>query len=434
VEKEISSNNDSSKAPFRGFGGINEAIILAGGLGTRLKDAVPDLPKCMAPVNGRPFLFYVINYLRSQGIEKFIFSLGYKHEIIEEYLNDQFSTLNFQCSIEKEPLGTGGAILAACYKTSEENVLVVNGDTLFKVSVPEAASFHLKKKSHCTLVLKPMKNFDRYGVVELHEDNSIEKFQEKQFYKTGLINGGVYILNVPAFMDEELPSRFSFEKDWLEKYHATRKIFATIQDEYFIDIGIPEDYKRVQEELKQESLDLKNIDNNWTLFLDRDGVINHDKENDYIRNQDEFRFYDEAKEAIKIFSEKFGKIFIVTNQRGVGKQLMTEDDLNNIHSFLKTEITESGGRIDEVYYCTAFDSKDPDRKPNPGMAHQAKIDFPEIDLSRSIIVGNKPSDMFFGRNAGMYTIYLATTHPETAFPHPDIDLRFNSLIEFAKSL
>src|ERR1044071_3137602 len=105
---------------------INEAIILAGGLGTRLKEAVPDLPKCMAPVNGRPFLFYVINNLRSEGIERFIFSLGYKHELIETYLTTEFPTLDFQCSIEKEPLGTGGAILASCYKASEQTVLVAN--------------------------------------------------------------------------------------------------------------------------------------------------------------------------------------------------------------------------------------------------------------------------------------------------------------------
>ena len=111
--------------------GIKETIILAGGFGTRLREALPDLPKCMAPVNGRPFLYYVINYLRSQGIEKFIFSLGYKHEVIEAWLQTDFPTLDFQCLVEKEPLGTGGAILASCYKTSEQTVLVVNGDTLF---------------------------------------------------------------------------------------------------------------------------------------------------------------------------------------------------------------------------------------------------------------------------------------------------------------
>ena len=109
---------------------IKEAIILAGGLGTRLRESVPDLPKCMAPVAGRPFLFHVINYLRSQGVEKFIFSLGYKHELIEDYLSTQFSTLSYQCVIEEEPLGTGGAILLACTKATEKNIVVTNGDTL----------------------------------------------------------------------------------------------------------------------------------------------------------------------------------------------------------------------------------------------------------------------------------------------------------------
>src|SRR5437762_501368 len=105
-----------------------EAIILAGGLGTRLRDAVPDLPKCMAPVAGRPFLFYLINYLRSQGIEKFIFSIGYKHEVIEEWLAIQFATLSYETVVETEPLGTGGAIVLAAKCATGKNLLIANGD------------------------------------------------------------------------------------------------------------------------------------------------------------------------------------------------------------------------------------------------------------------------------------------------------------------
>ena len=413
---------------------IKEAIILAGGLGTRLKATIPDLPKCMAPVNGRPFLFYVINYLRSQGIEKFIFSLGYKHEVIEAYLQIEFSTLDYQSLIEKEPLGTGGAILACCYKTSEKTVMVVNGDTIFKVDFEKAFTDHVKHDSDCTLLLKPMENFDRYGVVELNDDDSIKRFEEKKFYKNGLINGGVYILNTEKFLAEELPGKFSFEKDYLEKYFETRKIYGSVQDEYFIDIGIPEDYFRVQQELKQPPLELKDIDKEWTLFLDRDGVINYEKKDDYIRNWQEFKFYEGAKDALKIFAEKFGTIIVVSNQRGIGKGLMTEEDLLGIHQNMQHEIEAAGGRINAIYYCTAIDSKAIYRKPNPGMAFSAKKDFPEIDLARSIIAGNKPSDMFFGKYAGMYSVYIASTHPETPFPHPNIDLRFNSLSDFAKAL
>ncbi len=119
---------------------IKEAIILAGGLGTRLREAVPDLPKCMAPVAGRPFLFHVINYLRSHGVEKFIFSLGYKHEVIEEYLRTHFATLAYSCAIEAEPLGTGGAIQLACRQATEKDVIVVNGDTLFKADLAVAST------------------------------------------------------------------------------------------------------------------------------------------------------------------------------------------------------------------------------------------------------------------------------------------------------
>ena len=413
---------------------IKEAIILAGGFGTRLRDAIPDLPKCMAPVNGRPFLFYVINYLRSQGIEKFIFSLGYKHEVISEYLQTDFPTLDFQCLVEKEPLGTGGAILASCYKASEKTVLVVNGDTIFKVDLEKAFADHLEHNSDCTLLLKPMETFDRYGVVELNEDDSIKSFEEKKFYKYGLINGGVYLLNTEQFLAEELPGKFSFEKDYLEKYFETRKIYGSVQDEYFIDIGIPEDYFRAQQELKQAPLDLKRVNHEWTLFLDRDGVINYEKQDDYIRNWQEFKFYEKTKDAMKIFAEKFGTIIVVSNQRGIGKGLMTEDDLAIIHQNMQLEIEDAGGRIDGIYYCTAVDSKAIYRKPNPGMAFSAKKDFPGIDLDRSIIAGNKPSDMLFGKNAGMYSVYIATTHPGNPFPHPNIDLRFTSLHDLAKAL
>jgi D-glycero-alpha-D-manno-heptose 1-phosphate guanylyltransferase len=413
---------------------MKEAIILAGGFGTRLRSALPDLPKSMAPVNGRPFLFYLINYLRSEGIEKFIFSLGFKHEVIEAYLNANLPTLDFSCIIEKEPLGTGGAILACCYKASEQTVLIANGDTLFKVNLQKALIDHNKNQSDYTLLLKPMENFDRYGVVELNDDDSIASFKEKQFYKEGLINGGVYILNTEQFLAEDMPSKFSFEKDYLEKYFDTRKIYGSVQDEYFIDIGIPEDYIRVQAELEQPPLDLNKIDESWTLFLDRDGVINYEKKDDYIRNWNEFKFYEEAKAAIKIFSKRFGRIIVVSNQRGIGRELMTEDDVLDIHKNMQAEIEASGGRVDGIYFCTATDSKNPYRKPNPGMAFNAKRDFPEIDLGKSIIAGNKPSDMLFGKNAAMYSVFIASTHPQTPFPHPDIDLRFNSLIDFAKTL
>ncbi len=180
--------------------------------------------------------------------------------------------------------------------------------------------------------------------------------------------------------------------------------------------------------------DLTRIDQHWTLFLDRDGVINHEKADSYIFHYGEFRFYDRVKEALRVFASVFGRIVVVTNQRGVGKGLMTAEDLEIIHEKMLAEIVLAGGRIDRIYYADSLDDNHPHRKPNPGMALSAKTDFPEIDLRRALMVGNNLSDMEFGRNAGMYTVYLRTTQPDQPLPHPAIDLAFNSLYDFAKHL
>ncbi len=235
-------------------------------------------------------------------------------------------------------------------------------------------------------------------------------------------------------MDEEFPAKFSFEKDYLESLFKERRIYGLVQDEYFIDIGIPEDYNRVQTELSSPPLNLESIDKSWTLFLDRDGVINEDKVGSYIFNPDEFHFMKGAPDFFKKLTEKFGHIIVVTNQRGVGRGLMTEDDLTAIHEKMTTAIKAVGGKIDGIYYAPAIVNNDPIRKPNPGMAFKAKADFPAIDLSKSIMVGNKHSDMLFGKNAGMYTVFVASTNPEVPFPHPDIDLRFDLLEDFVKAL
>ncbi|MEN9685615.1 MAG: hypothetical protein RLZZ28_1401 [Bacteroidota bacterium] len=176
------------------------------------------------------------------------------------------------------------------------------------------------------------------------------------------------------------------------------------------------------------------IDEDWTLFLDRDGVINHDKDNDYIRNWEEFRFYDTTLKALAVLAAYFKRMVVVTNQKGVGRGLMSLADLQNIHSNMQAEIAAAGGRIDRIYFCSDLSDDSIDRKPNPGMAFQAKKEFPEIDFQKSIIVGNRISDMGFGRNAGMHTVFLATTHPETPFPNELIDQRFPDLLAFAQSL
>lgn len=227
---------------------IKEVIILAGGIGSRLQPAVNDRPKCLALVNEVPFLSYLIEYLLSQKAEHFIFSLGYKHGMVKDFLEKNYPGLSCQLSIEETPLGTGGAIKLACSKVKGADVLICNGDTLFKANLEIVSNVHIDHDSLCTLSLKPMENFDRYGTVEISENSRITAFHEKQFCKSGLINGGVYALNKKRFLDQKLPEKFSFETDFLEK--QTSNLFGIIQQRFFIDIGIPEDYQRAQAEEK----------------------------------------------------------------------------------------------------------------------------------------------------------------------------------------
>lgn len=178
-------------------------------------------------------------------------------------------------------------------------------------------------------------------------------------------------------------------------------------------------------------LNIKTIDTTWTLFLDRDGVINEEKSGEYILHWKHFIFSKGVLEVFKKLSNSFGRIIIVTNQKGVGRGLMSQQNLDEIHTEMQKEVEAAGGRIDRIYACTDLDDTNINRKPNHGMALQARKDFPDIDFSKSIMVGNKPGDMRFGRNVGMFTVFVATTNPDEPFPHADIDLRFPSLSCFA---
>ncbi len=171
-----------------------------------------------------------------------------------------------------------------------------------------------------------------------------------------------------------------------------------------------------------------------TLFLDRDGVINYEKNNDYIHHWEEFRFYPGAPEAIAGLSRVFDLILIVTNQKGVGKGVTKEAELARIHENMTREIADAGGRIDAIYYCPDTDNESPNRKPNPGMAWQAKADFPQIDFAGSLMVGNNLSDLIFGRNAGMKTAFLRTTLPEQVIPEGLADIEAASLPDLLEKL
>ena len=223
-----------------------EVIILAGGLGTRLRSVVSEVPKCMAPVAGKPFLWYLLKYLTRYDVNRVVLSVGYLREVIFKWIDevkDEFP-FEFEYAIEEEPLGTGGGIKLALDKVNAERAFVLNGDTFFDVDI-------IGKKA-ITLALKPMKDFDRYGTVSMEPiTGTILSFNEKQYCKEGLINGGVYVISKDATLFEGLGSKFSFETAVLEPQCARHQLLGVVQNGYFIDIGIPKDYHRAQ--IKMES-------------------------------------------------------------------------------------------------------------------------------------------------------------------------------------
>ncbi len=230
---------------------IKEVIILAGGLGTRLRSALPDIPKCMAPINGKPFLQYVMDYLEMYGVKKIILATGYLHEKIEEYFHNKYRYMDVEYSREDEPLGTGGAVKKAMEKTEGKQVVVMNGDTMFRVNLGKLYDFTLIKKSDLTMVVRQINDISRYGAVEFDETGRITAFREKGSLEgPGWINGGTYVIRKDFFLNQALPEKFSLEKDFFEKIYLQHPIYANKCYQYFIDIGIPEDYERAQEEFR----------------------------------------------------------------------------------------------------------------------------------------------------------------------------------------
>ncbi|EAL6644853.1 D-glycero-D-manno-heptose 1-phosphate guanosyltransferase [Campylobacter coli] len=213
-----------------------QAIILCGGLGTRLKSVIKDIPKPMAPINDKPFLEFIFEYLKKQGIKEVILAVSYKYEVIQEYFKDEFLSIKIKYSIEKEPLGTGGAIKEAL-KFIKNEAYVLNGDTFFDIDLTK---LKLNGNRIC-LALKQMNDFDRYGTVNVDKHGFVISFEEKVFKKQGLINGGIYLLKKDIFDEFSLEKKFSFE-EFLQENYKSLKIQTQIFDDYFIDIGMPEDY------------------------------------------------------------------------------------------------------------------------------------------------------------------------------------------------
>jgi len=373
-----------------------KALVLCGGLGTRLRAVLPNIPKPMAPISGKPFLDYILIWLKKRGIEDVILLAGYKAEQIETHVKDgrQYG-LNVGYSIEPEPLGTAGAIKYAsknCHIGDE--FLLINGDTYFDVELDSLISFHRSKNALVTITLRLVEEVSRYGLVSVNDEYRITQFKEKANSSgEGLINGGIYVLN-SAILDFIPENRsISLETEIFPQIVKDEKIFGYPEGGHFIDIGIPKDYELSQKLLPEWEKEEKKS----AVFLDRDGVIIEDT--GYIHTKDQIKFMPGALDAIKQINKSGKFCIVVSNQAGIARGYYTEDEAMEFERTIEEEMKKYGARIDRFYYCPYH----PDgviekyrkdsifRKPEPGMILKAANDL-NIAISKSVMVGDKESD------------------------------------------
>jgi D-glycero-alpha-D-manno-heptose 1-phosphate guanylyltransferase len=223
-----------------------EAIVLAGGLGTRLQDVLPGIPKCMAPVKGKPFLSYVLDYLIDQEIDKVMLSVGYLKDQIINHFSFKYKNLIIEYSIENEPLGTGGAIKQSIDYCTQNDMFVLNGDTYFTPGLWKMEELHFQTTADVTIAVKEMDETGRYGQIMTNKNGRITDFREKDpISASGWINGGIYLINRKIF-DSISEQKFSLENDVFKTNCSTLKMQAYETDAFFLDMGIPEDYIHAQ--------------------------------------------------------------------------------------------------------------------------------------------------------------------------------------------
>lgn len=402
---------------------FDEVVILAGGFGTRLSHVLGNVPKPMAPVYGKPFLTYLLRRLEQAGAKHIILATGYRHEVIEHYFGNRYRSLRISYSREDKPLFTGGAILQASRLIQGTDFLVLNGDTLFDIDFEALCAFHTRCDASVSLALREVNDTARYGAVQTN-GNCVVGFQEKNAGAgAGLINGGIYAIRREWLQGLALPDKFSFEKEVLQAMAGMHCFCGMAFRDYFIDIGVPEDYYHAQ----QEFAGLFPADSD--LFLDRDGVLNRRIEGDYVRCWQQWEWLQGAQEAVARLSQQYVHTFIVSNQQGIGKGLFTMADADDIHRHVQAEVEAAGGHIDAIYICPDLkENNSPNRKPAIGMALQACKEYPAVQLTDSVMIGDSVSDMQFGWQAGMRCIYLTNDEPVPAEVRDYTDLIYTDLI------
>lgn len=375
-----------------------QAVLLTGGLGTRLGELTKATPKPLLEVDGRPFVEYLIDELARFGFTEILLLCGYKAEQFN-YLIEKYRAKDLKVSISQEPdtlLGTGGALKFAADRL-QDHFLLMNGDTIFDINYLSLVLPFEHKNTIARVALRKQSFIGRYGAVEL-QGTKISSFSSSSSADESYINGGVYYLKKEILNSvRELPC--SLERDVFEPLAASGRLEGLPYVSKFLDIGIPADFERAGEFLRE--LKVKPA-----AFLDRDGVLNVDK--GYTHRTEDLVWIDGAPEAIRWLNDNGYYVLVVTNQAGVARGYYTCADVEKFHRHMNLQLSEFGAHIDAFEYCPyheggivkEFTGPSDRRKPNPGMILDFLKTWP-LDSEKSFLIGDKQSDLQAGNAAGI---------------------------------
>ncbi|SEP97583.1 D,D-heptose 1,7-bisphosphate phosphatase [Lachnospiraceae bacterium RM5] len=414
-----------------------KVIILAGGKGTRISSVAKDIPKPMISICGKPVLERELINLRNQGFKDFIITIGYLGNIIKEYFgNGEKFGINIRYFEEEIPLGTGGALT---YLKDEltEDFFVINGDSIMDVDLNRMLNYHKNKKADVTLLTHPNEHpYDSALIIADKKTGRVSKWlnkeEQRNIYKNR-VNAGIQIINPKVIKDLEI-GKMDLDRDLLKPIIKKGNVYSYDSSEYIKDMGTPERYKKVIDDVKNGIVSLKNLRNKQkAIFLDRDGTLNVYK--GFITNYNDIELIEGVAKAIKKINEMGYLAIVITNQPVIARGDCTLEELEKINNKLETELGLAGAYLDDIFFCPhhpdkGFSGERPEykiqcncRKPNNGLILQAKEKY-NIDLSESYMVGDSFVDIELGEKVGCKSVYVG---------NDDIDvdcLKFNSLFEF----
>lgn len=398
-----------------------KVVIIAGGKGTRIASVANEIPKAMIPVAGKPVIEYQIELAKRYGFVDFIFIIGYLGEQIEQYFgNGSEWDVKITYYKETQVLGTAGA-MAYLREDLQEDFFVFYGDTVMDIDMDKMLNFHRENKSDATLLIHPNDHPYDSDIVEIDENGRVNKICVKPhpegFVSRNLVNAALFIFSPKVLNHIEIGQKSHIEKDILPKcLNAELSLFGYNSPEYIKDMGTPERYQKVCEDVISGKVSRLN----WkyrrpAVFLDRDGIIS--KEINLLHNVEQLELIEGAAEALKYINEKGFLAIIVTNQPVIARNLCTLDELSLIHAKLETMLGEKHAYLNAIYFCPhhphggypeerkEYKIQCECRKPAPGMLLRAAKDW-NIDISASIMIGDRESDVLAGENAGVKTAIL----------------------------